>query len=136
METYFLYGSMALCLFGLWAIARRDWARMTSISRQVDAEVIGHRVTQDNDGTSYGAIYRFSAEGASHEVTDEVLCSKPAPPLGTRLTLSYPFGRPDLAHVPRPLMWLAVYATLLGLFAMLLARALDWLPASGGDMPG
>jgi hypothetical protein len=136
MEAYFLYGGMALCLFALGAIARRDWVRITSISRQVEAEVIGHRTTSDNDGTSYGAIYRFSAEGASHEVTDEVLHGTPTPPLGTRVMLSYPFGQPELAHVPRPLVWLAVYATLLFLLGMLFARTMDWLPASSGEISG
>ena len=126
-EAWFLYGGMALCLVSLWAIARKDWVRLRSITRTAEAEVIGHRINRDNDGTSYGAIFRFSAEGAVHEVADEMLHGSPAPPLGTKVKLTYPFGRPDLAHVARPLVWLAVYGVLIVLLGMLMAKSLGWL---------
>lgn len=127
MENYFLIAGIALCLSSFWAIARRDWIRLTTVSRQIEAEVIGHRKSSDNDGNSYGAVYRFTAEGAEHEVTDELLHGHPAPPLGTRVQLTYPFGHPDLAHVARPWLWLAIYALLLWLLGMLGAKALGWL---------
>lgn len=128
MEAWFLYASMALCLFALWAIARRDWVRLTTISRQVDAVVCGHRITRDSDGTSYAAILRFSAEGKEHEVVDQVLSPRPTPDEGTRVSLTYPVGRPDLARVPRPLLWGMVYALLTGMCLLLLAVATGWLP--------
>ncbi|WP_296677385.1 hypothetical protein [Novosphingobium sp.] len=128
MESWFLFAGMALCLFSLWAIGRRDWVRLRGLTRSVDAEVIGHRITRDSDGTSHAAVYRFTAEGAAHEVTDQVLHTSPRPPLGTRVTLHYPFGRPELARVPRPLMWLGVYALLAALFALLLAKTIGLLP--------
>jgi hypothetical protein len=127
METWFLSAGMALCLFSLVAIARRDWVRLTTISRQVEADVIGHRKSSDSDGINYGAIYRFTAEGGEHEVTDEMLHGHPAPPLGTKVKLTYPFGRPDLAHVSRPWLCLAIYALLLWLLGLLAAKALGRL---------
>lgn len=128
MEAWFLYGGMALCLFSLWVIARKDWVRLTTIARTAEAEVIGHKISNDNDGTSYAAQFRFSAEGKVHEVADAVLSSRPQPPVGTKVTLSYPFGRPDLARIPRPWTWLFVYGTLLFMLGMLAAKALGWLP--------
>lgn len=128
MEFWFLYAGMALCLFALWAIARHDWVRLTTISRQTAGEVVGHRISRDSDGTSYAATYRFSAEGESHEVTDQVLHRAPLPPLGTRVALSYPVGRPDLARVPRPLLWGGIYLLLIALLAILVAKLLGWLP--------
>jgi len=128
VEHYFLFAGIALAVFSLWVIGRKDWVRLTTIGRSVDAEVIGHSLSCDNDGTSYAAIYRFRAEGKAHEVTDQLLNSRPKPPIGTRVTLSYPIGRPELARVPRPWTWLFVYGVLLFLFGMLVARLLGWLP--------
>jgi hypothetical protein len=136
VEAWFIYGGMALCLFALWAIGRHDLVRLRAISRSVDAEVIGHRISRDGDGTSYAATYRFSAEGETHEVHDAVLNSSPRPSVGTRVKLNYPFGRPDLARVSRPWTWLFVYATLLFMLAILIARAAGWIPAGSGDIPG
>ena len=136
MEAWFLYGGMALCLFSLWVIARKDWVRLRSITRTAEAVVIGHRIRRDNDGSSYSAQFRFSAEGKVHEVTDAVLSSRLEPPVGTKVKLSYPFGRPDLARIPRPWTWLLVYSTLLILLAVLIARAAGWLQARSGDLPG
>jgi hypothetical protein len=136
MEAWFLYGGMALCLFSLWVIARKDWIRLRSMTRTAEGEVIGHRISRDNDGTSYSATFRFLAEGKVHEVTDALLSSRPQPPVGTKVTLSYPFGRPDLARIPRPWTWLFVYGTLLLMLAILIARAAGWLRAGSGDIPG
>ncbi|MFM5917775.1 MAG: hypothetical protein ACKOOL_09620 [Novosphingobium sp.] len=136
MEAFFLYGGMALCLLCLWLLARKDWIRLTTISRTVDGEVIGHRISHDSDGTSYAAIFRFSAEGATHEVNDAVLSGQPRPPIGTRVTLRYPFGRPDLARVPRLWTWFFVYTALLLMLAILAGRAGGWLQPGSGSMPG
>lgn len=127
MEAWFLTAGIALCLFSLGVLVRRDWTRLMGIGRTVDAEVIGHRVSRDSDGTSYAATYRFSAEGKEHLVHDEVLGTRPQPPVGTRVRLSYPFGHPELARIPRPLTWLAVYGLLLFLLGMLVAKAFGWL---------
>ncbi|MFM5950762.1 MAG: hypothetical protein ACKOPM_16275 [Novosphingobium sp.] len=128
MKEYFLYAGMALCLFSLWVLARRDWVRIFTINRTAEAEVSDHRISRDGDGTGYAATYRFFAEGQEHEVTDEVYHASPRPPIGARVTLRYPLGRPELARVPRTLLWLGVYALLIGMFAVFLARLLDWLP--------
>ena len=127
VEDWFLYAGRALCLFSLWAFRLRDWLRLSSLSRTVEAEVVGHRISRDNDGTSYAPIYRFSAEGGTHRVSDEVLHARAQPPIGTRATLRYPVGHPELARVPRPLMWAGVYLLLIGLLAVLVAKKAGWL---------
>ena len=136
MEAWFIYGAMALCLFSLWALARKDWIRLRIISRSAEGEVIGHRISRDNDGISYAAIFRFSAEGETHEVGDAVLSSRPGPPIGTKVSLRYPFGRPDLARIPRPWTWLFVYGVLLVMLAILVSRAAGWLGPGSAATPG
>lgn len=128
MREWLHLGGIALCLFALWAIARRDWLRLTRPVRRVLAEVCGHRKMVGGDGTDWAAIYRFQAEDGAHEVIDQVLSSKLSPPLGAMVELTYPAGRPDLARPPRPLMWVAVYLLLAGMVAMLAASALGLLP--------
>lgn len=127
MERWFFYGGIALCLFALWAIARRDRVRWGAVMRAVDAHVTGHRTRRDDDGIHYAAIYAFQAEGARHEVIDEVYSARPVPPIGQPRQLTYPAGRPDLARVPRPVLWLAIYGLLLAMVAVLSARLLGWL---------
>lgn len=119
---------IAMCLFALWSIGRRDWVRLGADNREVPAEVIGHRTTRDSDGISYAAIYRFAAEGKSHEVVDEVLQINPTPPVGSKVTLTYPYGHPALARVPRRAMWIAIYGLLILSPLLLLAKILGRLP--------
>ncbi|MBS0473656.1 MAG: hypothetical protein JSR28_00730 [Proteobacteria bacterium] len=118
-------GFVALCLF---LVARPDWIRLRTIGRSVSAEVSGHRSQIHNNVRSYAAIYAFEAEGQHHEVIDQVYGARESPPVGTRVTLSYPVGRPDLARPPRPLMWLWVYGVLLTMLVMLIAKLMGWLP--------
>ncbi|WP_068071156.1 hypothetical protein [Novosphingobium lentum] len=122
MKTYFLCASIALCLFSLWAIGRYDWLRLTRRSCRVEARVTGFRSLRDSDGISFAAVYTFSIGGAAHEVVDAVHSTVRRPPEGTAVMLAYPEGRPDLARPPRVLMWLAVYALLLGLAGFLTAK--------------
>lgn len=124
METVIVWIAIAFVALCLVLVARNDWPRLQRIGRSVTAEVTGHR-SQIHDNThSFAAIYRFEAEGQSHEVIDQVYSGRPYPPVGTRVSLSYPVGRPDLARPPRPLMWLGVYAVLLFLLGILLGKAL------------
>lgn len=128
MVTYLLWGGILLSLFCLWALARHDWLRLTRPSRRVESEVTGHRKHSDADGDSYAALYRFTADGAVHEVTDSVYASSRKPPVGTRRRLSYPEGRPDLARPSRPVLWAGTYALFIGMGGLLLAKATGWLP--------
>lgn len=128
MERWFLYAGMALCLFSLWAIGRRDLVRLRGRSRAVPAEVTGHRISRDADGITHAAIYTFHADSQQHEVIDQVYYASPRPPIGTMVTLHYPEGHPDLARVPRPALWLFVYGTLVVLFGVLAAKAAGLLP--------
>jgi hypothetical protein len=127
VERYFLYAGIALCLFSLWAIARHDWVRLTRPSRRVLAQVTGHRTGRSDGAVNYAAIYRFSADGRDHDVTDAVYSSRPRPPLGEIVELGYPAGHPDLARPPRLLMWLAVYGLLIALLAVLGLKLMGWL---------
>lgn len=127
MEFYFLLAGQALCLFSLWVLARRDWVRLTRPAVRVEAEVTGYRSTWNEGARSYAPVYRFASEGAEHEVVEAVYSGAQAPPLGTKVALSHPAGRPDLAHVPRPLLWLAVYALLAFMEAVLLAKVMGWI---------
>ena len=131
MKDYFLYGSMALALFSLWVLIRRDWIRLVSPSHRVTAEAIDHRQSYSGGARCYAAIYRFTAEGAEHRVTDQAYGSAPKPPVGSRIELAYPAGRPDMARPPRVLMWITVYAVILLLLAVLIAHKLGVLPRSG-----
>ncbi len=127
MVLYFLIAGQALCLFSLWVLARRDIVRLTRPAVRVDGVVTGYRSTWDEGARSYAPVYHFTIEGAEHEVVEAVYSGVQKPPLGTVVALRYPAGRPDLAQVPRPLMWLAVYAVLAGLEVVLLAKMMGWL---------
>ncbi|WP_298190920.1 DUF3592 domain-containing protein [Novosphingobium sp.] len=127
MELYFLLAGQALCLFSLWAIARYDWVRLTRPAVRVDAEVTGYRSTWNEGARSYAPVYRFTSEGGEHEVVEAVYSGAQKPDLGTVVALRHPAGRPDLAHVPRPLMWLAVYGLLVFMDGMLLAKMMGWI---------
>ncbi|WP_088310981.1 DUF3592 domain-containing protein [Novosphingobium sp. B 225] len=127
MESFVLYAAMALVLLTLALLLRSDLPRWLGMERRVDAEVIGHHSSVHDNTRSYAPVYRFGAEGRTHEVTDQVYSGREYPPVGTRVTLSYPHGRPDLARVPRPWLWLGVYAVLLYGLAVLIGKATGWL---------
>lgn len=126
MESYFLWAGIALCLFSLWAIARHDWLRLIRPMRRVEGEVIRHATARDDGRLTYAAVYAFTIEDGRHEATDAVWSLRPEPPLGTRRILAFPEGRPDLARPPRPWLWIAIYAVLAYLLAVLAARVLGW----------
>lgn len=126
-EQGFLYAGIGLCLLGLLAMARHDWIRLTRRTRHATAEVCSHKTSRDDEGLGYFATYRFLDDAGSHEVTDSLRHQTPLPPLGTRVALSYPAGRPDLARPRRSLQWLSIYSFLLTMAGLLAARALGLL---------
>jgi len=127
MVLYILLAGQALCLFSLWVLARADFVRLTRPACRVVGVVTGYHTSWDDGSKSYAPVYRFTSEGSEHEVTEAVHRPAAKPPLGTAVALRHPQGRPDLARVPRPLLWLAVYGVLVGLEAVLLAKMLGWL---------
>jgi len=127
MVLYFLIAGQALCLFSLWVLARADIVRLTRPACRVEAVVTGYRSTWNEGSKSYAPVYRFTSEGAQHDVTEAVYSGARKPAVGTAISLRHPQGRPDLARVPRPLLWLAVYGLLVGLDVMLLAKMMGWL---------
>ena len=124
METAIVWIAIAFVALCVGLVAKNDWPRLQRIGRSVTAEVVGHRSQIHDNTRSFAAIYAFEAEGARHEVIDQVYSGREHPPLGTRVALTYPVGRPDLARPPRPVMWLLVYAVLLLLLGILVAKAL------------
>ncbi|WP_072382873.1 DUF3592 domain-containing protein [Novosphingobium sp. NDB2Meth1] len=127
MKLFFLLAGQALCLFSLWVLARRDWVRLTRPSLRVMGVVTAYRSTWDEGARAYAPVFRFAGEEGTHEVVDAVYSGAMKPPVGAEVALRYPAGRPDLAQVPRPLMWAAVYALLGGLEALLFAVMMGWL---------
>lgn len=128
METAILRvatGFIALCL---WLVARGDLARLRGMTRNVPGQVIGHRCSLHDSTRSYAPIYRFTAEDGTHEVIDQVYSGAPHPPVGSWVQLAYPHGRPDLARVPRPWLWVFVYSVLIAMLGLLVAKQMDWLP--------
>jgi hypothetical protein len=119
VRDWFIWGGVALCLFSLWVIARRDWIRLTRPSRQVQARVTGHRLVTDSDGPTYAACFTFEAEGGRQLAHSDRRMQE-----GEAVTLFYPEGRPDLARLPRPLMWAAAYVGLAALAVVLAVEGL------------
>ena len=129
MKAYFLWSGIALCLFSLWVLARRDWIRLTRPAHSAMGEVIGHKAGWSEGHATYAAILRFDHPGGTCEVVDQVYSGSPRPPVGTIIALRYPEGHPELARPPRILLWLGVYAFLAGLCLLLLAKVFNWWPA-------
>ncbi|MEQ1639877.1 MAG: DUF3592 domain-containing protein [Novosphingobium sp.] len=125
-EGYFIYAGLALALFGLAAMIRHDWLRLTRPARRVLAQVLRHESSFQDGGMSFAAVYGFRSEDGELEVTDAVYGPQPSPAVGDMVELAYPDGRPDLARPPRLLTWLGVYATLLFMLGMLIAKLLGW----------
>lgn len=124
MEQAILGIGISLCLFALWAMLRQDWPRLTQSSREADAVVSGHERGWDSGRPLYAMRLRFEAEGCEHQVIDQVWRRKPIPPVGTRLLVRFPVGRPEMARIPRPWMWAFVYGCVVLMGGMLVAKAL------------
>ena len=127
MVLYFLLAGQALCLFSLWVLARADLVRLMCPAIHVEAVVTSYRSTWNEGSRSYAPVYRFTSEGGEHAVTEALYSTVQKPPVGTVVVLHHPKGRPDLARVSRPLLWLTIYGLLVGLEAVLLAKMLGWL---------
>lgn len=128
METVIVWIMVAFIGLTFGLVMRRDWPRLQRIGRTVTGEVTGYRSYMHDNVRSFAPIYRFHAEGAEHEVVDQVYSGTESTPLGTRVTLAYPVGRPDLARPPRPLLWLFVYGFLIVSLGLLIAKLLGVLP--------
>ena len=126
MKSYLLWGSLAMCLFAIWVMARRDWLRLSCPTCHATARVIGHRSSWSDGRRVYAAILRFSHVAGTSDVVDQMLSSSPRPPVGAFVEVNYPEGHPDLARPPRVLMWLAIYGLLIALAAIILIKAMGW----------
>jgi hypothetical protein len=127
METALILFGLAICASAPWAVMRHDWLRLTRPALKVDARVIGHRRSLSDGDTSWAAIYAFEVAGKTHEVTDQIYHLRPKPPIGTQMQLVYPHDHPELARAPRRLMWASVYAALLLMPAILVAKFFGWI---------
>jgi hypothetical protein len=124
MQLVPVLAGLALCLFCLGVLLWRDWPWLTRPPKRVQAIVTDHKPSNDEGVTGYTAIFSFQFEGAPYEVLDLVTRSTPHFDVGSTVGLTYPYGRPDLARVPRPWLWGAIYAGLLGITALLLGKLL------------
>jgi len=127
MEAFFSWLAVALLCVALAAMLRHDWVRIVRPAVRVQGEVIGHRSGVSDGDTDYAAIYRFTVEGVVHEVADGIYTAVRRPDVGTRRTLHFPQGRPDLARPPRLAFWIMVYGLLAGMAALLFAKLMGWL---------
>lgn len=127
MELAILGSGALLAAFALVAIGQHDWHRLARRSVRVKATVVGHQSRWDEGEKCYAARLAFEADGKAIEVVDGTLAPAPEPAVGTEVMLRYPAGRPDLARLPRPVTWIAVYAALVATLAMLGAELLKRL---------
>ena len=110
---------LALTLFVIGALAWRDLGWRNRRRTQVEGEVASFKSSMNDGAEVFAPVIRFSAEGAEHEVTDVVYSPRPKRAVGDKVQLIYPYGRPDLARISRPAMWVMVYGVLVLLAAIL-----------------
>ncbi len=127
METTLSWLGIILLSAALAAMLWNDRLRILRPSVRVQGEVIGHRTGFSDGDTDYAAIYRFTADGVVHEVTDGIYTAMRRPDIGTIRVLHYPQGRPDLARPPRLAFWMMVYALLAIMAAALFAKWMGWI---------
>ena len=126
-EQIFAALGLALTLFTIGALAWRDLGWRHRRRTQVEGEVASFKSSM-NDGTEvFTPVIRFSAEGAEHEMTDVVYSPRPKRAVGDKVQLIYPYGRPDLARISRPVMWVMVYGVLAFIALVLGALAAGWM---------
>ena len=113
MERVIIWTALVSSGLCLWLLLRHDWLRWTRPMCEAEAEVIGQRMTWSDSTRTYAARLRFEVDGQVYDVTDQLYGSKAAIAVGTRCRIMWPQGRPDLARIPRPWMWVGVYAVLL-----------------------
>lgn len=114
---------VVLAIFGFIAIGllRSDGLRLIRPSIKVRARVVGFRESRPTRWLSrHRAIFAFEAEGAEHEVLDQVRKIHPELRVGDEVELHYPEGSPELARISRP----ALQAT--GYVFMIIALAGMW----------
>ena len=119
-EQIFAALGLALVLFTIAALAWRDLGWSGRRREQVVGEVARYKSSMNDGAEVFTPVIRFAAEGAEHETTDVVYRARPKQAVGDKVQLIYPQGRPDLARISRPAMWVMVYGVL-GVMAVVLA---------------
>ncbi|KPF78012.1 DUF3592 domain-containing protein [Novosphingobium sp. AAP93] len=120
MVLALLLVAQAFYLLLLLGLMRFDYIRLTRPSCRVEAEVVRFKTVPTDGIDHYAPVYRFSSEGAEHEVADHVDSFIQQPPVGTTVALRHPAGRPDMAYVHRPVMHAFVYIFFAGIEGALL----------------
>jgi hypothetical protein len=75
--------------------------------------------------------YRDTA-GTPHLIEDSFGWLSPRPAVEQGVAIVYPEHAPQHGRVPHPLVRGWLYAVVLGMVGVLLARMLDWIPAGSG----
>ena len=122
-ERIFAALGLALVLFVIGALAWRDLGWRNRRRTQVEGEVARFAPSMNDGVEVFAPVIRFSADGAEHEVTDVVYSARPKRAVGDKIKLIYPSGRPDLARISRPAMWVMIYGVLVFMAAIMAALA-------------
>lgn len=123
MESVFLWVGLVLVAIVLLALLRDDWLFITRPLLRAEGEVVRHDKSFSDGDDAWRAVFAFTdEEGERREALDLMLFQNPRPPIGTRITLTYPKGAADKARVQRLLLRGLLYATMGFMAAVLLTR--------------
>jgi len=100
MESVFLWVGLVLVAIVLLALLRDDWLFITRPLLRAEGEVVRHDKSFSDGDDAWRAVFAFTdEEGERREALDLMLFQNPRPPIGTRITLTYPKGAADKARV-------------------------------------
>ena len=128
MESFFIW--LALCLTGfvLFILLRDDLLFLKNRRIEAQGTVTGHSSQIDEGDRVFSARISFQDEaGTKRDFVDMVLTSTPSPAEGAVVEIVYPQGRPDKARVPRFWLRLLIYAIVVWLNGILVARLLGFV---------
>lgn len=133
MESVFLWVGLVLVAIVLLALLRDDWLFITRPLLRAEGEVVRHDKSFSDGDDAWRAVFAFTDEdGERREALDLMRFQNPRPPIGTRITLTYPKGAADKVRVQRLLLRGLLYATIGFMAAALVGRLMGWLPAGSG----
>ena len=133
MESVFLWVGLVFAAIVLLVLLRDDWLFIIRPLLRAEGEVVRHDKTFSDGDDAWRAVFAFTDEdGARREALDLMLFQNPRPPIGTRITLTYPKGAANKARVQRLLLRGLLYGVMLFMAAALVGRLMGWLPAGSG----
>lgn len=126
MITYFLWRGIGLTSFALFIFVRDDGRLLYHGKKRALGTVVGYRRSIDEGSDVFMALVRFETDAsATQEIVDAMITPTPTPAVSTRLPVIYPASKPQWARVHRPALRALIYAFLVGLLLLLVARLLN-----------